>query len=86
MLNALNIYWFGKMVETIRRRFDPPFGTKGVGPEPRHWDAAERLAKKEAAKGKSAGVPVVLERGVSAKGNQTIGISSTTRRTTRRKA
>lgn len=30
VLNGLNIYWMGKMVETIRKRFDPPFGTKGV--------------------------------------------------------
>jgi hypothetical protein len=30
-LNCLNFYWFGKMIETIRKRFDPPFGTRGVG-------------------------------------------------------
>lgn len=30
VLNSLNIYWFGKMIETIRTRFDPPLGTKGV--------------------------------------------------------
>ena len=30
-LMALNFVWFGKMVETIRRRFDPPFGTRGTG-------------------------------------------------------
>lgn len=27
-LNALNVYWIGKMVDTVRRRFPPPFGTK----------------------------------------------------------
>ncbi|KAF2258776.1 DUF887-domain-containing protein [Lojkania enalia] len=27
-LNGLNWYWFGKMIETIRKRFDPPFGTR----------------------------------------------------------
>ncbi|KAF4548104.1 TLC domain-containing protein 3 [Elsinoe fawcettii] len=31
VLNSLNVYWMGKMIETIRKRFDPPFGTKGVG-------------------------------------------------------
>lgn len=31
-LNSLNVFWFGKMIETIRTRFDPPFGTKSVGP------------------------------------------------------
>lgn len=30
-LNSLNIFWFGKMIETIRKRFDPPLGTKGLG-------------------------------------------------------
>lgn len=24
VLNALNFYWFGKMIETIRKRFEPP--------------------------------------------------------------
>ena len=33
VLNSLNIYWFGKMIQTIRTRFEPPFGTKGVGPD-----------------------------------------------------
>lgn len=29
-LNGLNWYWFGKMIEAIRKRFDPPFGTRGL--------------------------------------------------------
>jgi len=33
VLNTLNVFWFGKMIETIRTRFDPPFGTRGVGPD-----------------------------------------------------
>jgi hypothetical protein len=37
-LNSLNIFWFSKMIETIRKRFDPPFGTKGVE------DAQEKVA------------------------------------------
>lgn len=28
VLICLNVYWFGKMIETIRKRFPPPFGTK----------------------------------------------------------
>jgi hypothetical protein len=28
VLNSLNWFWFGKMIETLRKRFDPPFGTK----------------------------------------------------------
>lgn len=27
-LNSLNWFWFGKMVETLRKRFDPPLGTR----------------------------------------------------------
>jgi len=27
-LNGLNWFWFGKMISTLRKRFDPPFGTK----------------------------------------------------------
>ncbi|KAF2749776.1 DUF887-domain-containing protein [Sporormia fimetaria CBS 119925] len=27
-LNGLNWFWFGKMIETLRKRFDPPFGTR----------------------------------------------------------
>lgn len=27
-LNGLNWFWFSKMIETIRKRFDPPFGTR----------------------------------------------------------
>jgi len=30
-LNLLNWYWFEKMIGTIRKRFDPPFGTRSVG-------------------------------------------------------
>ncbi|KAF2874646.1 TLC domain-containing protein [Massariosphaeria phaeospora] len=28
VLNGLNWFWFGKMIETLRSRFDPPFGTR----------------------------------------------------------
>jgi hypothetical protein len=28
VLNALNWYWINKMIATIRKRFDPPFGTR----------------------------------------------------------
>jgi len=29
-MHALNWYWYGKMISAIRKRFDPPFGTRGV--------------------------------------------------------
>jgi len=34
-LNGLNWYWFGKMIEAIRKRFDPPFGTRGMPDKPK---------------------------------------------------
>jgi hypothetical protein len=43
VLNALNIWWFGKMIATIRSRFDPPFGTKGVGQPVKHWEPEEKI-------------------------------------------
>ncbi|KAF2197213.1 DUF887-domain-containing protein [Delitschia confertaspora ATCC 74209] len=33
-LNGLNWFWFGKMIETLRKRFEPPFGTKKPEQEP----------------------------------------------------
>lgn len=34
-LHTLNFYWFGKMIETVRKRFDPPLGTKGLADKKR---------------------------------------------------
>ena len=31
LLTLLNYYWFFQMIQAIRKRFDPPLGTKGVG-------------------------------------------------------
>ena len=28
VLNTLNFYWFGKMIETVRKRFQPPKETR----------------------------------------------------------
>lgn len=47
VLNILNIYWFSKMVETIRKRFNPPIGTKGVGNESVRWEPQEKLRTEE---------------------------------------
>ena len=33
VLLFLNVIWFGKMIETIRKRFAPPFGTRQPEPE-----------------------------------------------------
>jgi hypothetical protein len=41
VLNSLNIFWFGKMIQTIRTRFEPPWGTKGVGPDKFPYEAVD---------------------------------------------
>jgi hypothetical protein len=30
VLNSLNWFWFSKMIETLRKRFDPPIGTRSA--------------------------------------------------------
>jgi hypothetical protein len=34
VLNSLNWYWINKMIATIRKRFDPPFGTRKAEDKP----------------------------------------------------
>ncbi|EME45908.1 hypothetical protein DOTSEDRAFT_70058 [Dothistroma septosporum NZE10] len=48
VLNSLNIFWFGKMLATIRKRFDPPLGTKGVGEEYSGYEPKEKVKKEKA--------------------------------------
>lgn len=43
VLNLLNLYWFGKMIETIRKRFDPPWGTKDVGSDYVSYEEPEKI-------------------------------------------
>lgn len=33
ILNGLNWFWFSKMIETLRKRFDPPIGTRKAQPK-----------------------------------------------------
>lgn len=42
VLNSLNIFWFGKMVQTIRSRFEPPLGTKSASAEEVHYERPEK--------------------------------------------
>lgn len=46
-LNMLNLYWFSKMIETIRKRFDPPLGTKGVDSDTVHYEPQEKVTAKQ---------------------------------------
>jgi hypothetical protein len=42
VLNGLNWFWFTKMIETLRKRFDPPLGTRRPEAEkPTHIDIPE---------------------------------------------
>ncbi|KAK4900586.1 hypothetical protein LTR27_002302 [Elasticomyces elasticus] len=52
ILNALNIWWFYKMVATIRTRFHPPWGTKGIGPDIIHYEPLSAEEKARIARGK----------------------------------
>lgn len=42
-LNLLNFFWFSKMVQTIRTRFPPPFGTMGTGKEVKSYYPQEKV-------------------------------------------
>lgn len=74
-LNSLNVYWMGKMVETIRKRFDPPFGTKGVV-------KGKGKAKLEQ-DGSATGEPLIM-RGVDGSGRKTVEIEGREVRNRRR--
>ena len=40
VLNGLNWFWFTKMIGTLRKRFDPPLGTRRAE-RPKHIDIPE---------------------------------------------
>ncbi|KAF1956947.1 DUF887-domain-containing protein [Byssothecium circinans] len=54
-LNGLNWFWFGKMIETIRKRFDPPFGTRK--PEEKKLNAVEKEKEKVLVEGTAVNTP-----------------------------
>ncbi|QIW97110.1 hypothetical protein AMS68_002628 [Peltaster fructicola] len=97
VLNVLNYYWFSKMVQTIRKRFDPPFGTKGIGEDKVEWEHVEKKkgsvkAAREKAEAVTGRVELddaaTVQRGVYADGHTSVEVTGSTRRTTtsRRKA
>lgn len=45
VLNLLNLFWFSKMIQTIRTRFPPPFGTKGSGKEVHYHPQEKKTAQ-----------------------------------------
>lgn len=83
-LNSLNIFWFGKMIQTIRSRFDHPLGTKGLGKEVKHWEREEKVEAVNATSSPAAG-HVDIQRVVNADGSNSVEITQRSLRT-RRKA
>lgn len=92
VLNVLNYYWFSKMIQTIRKRFDPPWGTKGIGADRVEWEHVERKkgsVKAAREKAEAAVGPVELDdaatvqRGVYADGHASVEVTGSARRTTR---
>jgi hypothetical protein len=69
VLNSLNVYWFAKMIETVRKRFDPPFGTKGVSEK-------ERKGKKGDDERYGNG-DVHIQRAVDASGRKVLEVEAT---------
>jgi hypothetical protein len=68
VLNVLNWYWFAKMIEALRKRFDPPFGTKR--PEKKEMLVEEKTEEPK----------IEIQRGLEADGRKSIeitGIQST---------
>ncbi|KAK8195873.1 hypothetical protein M8818_007024 [Zalaria obscura] len=90
VLNLLNYYWFGQMIKTIRKRFEPPFGTKGV--EDKHTKRGtktktktEKVGKEEVEVGLGDGKPAVgYARGVYDDGRKTVEVEGRELRSRRR--
>lgn len=61
VLNGLNWFWFTKMIETLRKRFDPPLGTKRAE-KPSHIEIPE--GEKVLVEGVGVATPGVGEDGV----------------------
>jgi len=77
VLNCLNVYWMGKMVQTLRKRFDPPFGTKGTEKNETEGKVEDRKARKDED-------GVTLQRGVYQNGRKTVEIEGKELRSRRR--
>ncbi|KAK5013181.1 hypothetical protein LTR16_002101 [Cryomyces antarcticus] len=77
VLNALNYYWFSRMIQTIRARFEPPLGTKGVG------KGGAKGEGKGAGRGERGEQPM-MARGVYADGRKTVEVEKREVRTRRR--
>ncbi len=61
VLNGLNWFWFGQMIRTIRKRFDPPFGTR----RPESKEASSITEEKVLIEGISVATPAAIEKDVA---------------------
>ena len=67
VLNSLNVYWFGKMIETIRTRFPPPYGTMGTA-DGKGAYTTQKESSGEDGSGSDSGESVDSDLGVGAPG------------------
>ena len=77
VLHGLNVFWFGRMIETIRKRFDPPFGTRRTVVENEKEDV--KMAVTSAAEGLAAVTPANGDFAASS-GTDSGGVGKRTRR------
>ena len=70
VLNGLNWYWMAKMIETLRKRFDPPLGTRTTEEKSKH---EEKYNVKQ----------VEVQRGVYADGHKSVEVNEKTVRNRR---
>lgn len=87
-LNMLNVYWFGKMIETIRSRFNPPFGTKGTVPSRAPVDQKDHVptdlsSAADAMNGGADADNIKVLRGLDANGKTSVEVSGTQRKSAR---
>jgi hypothetical protein len=92
-LNGLNWMWFGRMIETVRKRFDPPLGTKGTKKEKVHEPVlVEGIDVETDAEAGPDGTPIRvsgqdklgLARGIDAVGRRSVEVEKTEVRSRRR--
>lgn len=70
VLNVLNWYWFGKMIEALRKRFDPPLGT-------RQPNKKEKAVEDKTAQEKAEESDILIQRGLYDGGRKTLEVSGT---------
>ena len=87
VLHGLNIFWFGRMIETIRKRFDPPFGTRGrIKDEKLKKEEGKKAAVTTAADSLAAADEEPMATSITTGVGMDAGTAGTTGKRTRRRA